>query len=540
MSDAHTFIKLVEGWGETQHGPNMSWIDTSSRFALDKIARAVGTAPVHIPVGLRAKIAEIQGTLPKDKVAFYNRALGTAESYGLNKNGDRWKRAELVAKHATFVDNARYFRHHANKLGIDPEYGRPIASAFNDKTDMVDLIILADLDKQAQEDIERLERGLSVPTSMGCRVKFDVCTICEHQARHRGEYCEHVKEGAIAPFGMCQVLPDGRVCGVDNPDPVFFDISRVTNPAFYGSENLLKVAATSSRPIVVCSARRAEDAGLVKKTRAETPVSKTAATSLGQKIADMIKELPGRIEGAVTADKIDAMAPVVDAACACAPRVPVDKLKAMAKKAGAGSVLATAHALGLILSPEEFGALADAAVAAPTPEAILACTETKTASDVLAVGVDAACARELWSYARERSYLQPILLSSMAAKTAGARFTPQNGPTNKVASEAYVRYRAAALAGMRSVDDRGMSLAAKLAETSARYVTPTSSAFALLAFCRGGPENQDVVRAQLLAKESSVADTLRETLRISGSMADDFGEDVMELMADNFLQSTRS
>ncbi len=565
MNEEHGFVKLVEGWGETQFGPNMSWIDTSSRFSLDKIAKAMGTPTTYIPGSLREKIAEIQGKLPRDKVAFYNRALGTAESYGLNKNGDQWRRGELVRKHATFVDNAKYFRHHANKES-DPFYGRPIASAFNERTDMVDLIILADLDKQAEDDIQRLERGLSVPTSMGCRVKFDVCLICAHQARHRGEYCEHVKEGASSPHGMCQVLPDGRICGVDNPDPVFFDISRVTNPAFYGSENLLKVAAGAggdrSKVIVVSSARRAEDAGLVKKTTPERPVAKTAATSLGQKIADMIKELPGRIDAAVVpgAEKIDAMAGVTADICARAARVPGDKLVAMAKKAGAERVLATAAALGMVLSPDEFGELAGASIESPTAEAILACGVTKAAGAVMDAAIDDEIARVLSPYAKDRSFLQPILLSSMSKAADHCKCTsdmkscghfkcvggiPQSGDKkpkahDKAASAAYVAYRAALLAGMRSVDDASQSLAAKLAETNQRYVTPTSSAFALLAFCRGGPENQDVVRVQLLAKQSSVADTHRETLRVSGSMADDFGEDVMELMADNFLQSTRS
>ena len=32
----HDFVKLVSGWGETQFGPNMVWIDTSSRFSLEK------------------------------------------------------------------------------------------------------------------------------------------------------------------------------------------------------------------------------------------------------------------------------------------------------------------------------------------------------------------------------------------------------------------------------------------------------------------------------------------------------------------------
>lgn len=565
MSD---FIKIVDGWGETKFGPNMSWIDTSSRFALDKIARATGVAEAYVPPALRAKIAEIQGSLPRNKVAFYNRALGTHESYGVNKNGDCWRRSELMRKHATFVDGARYFRHHKNKAGIDPDYGRPIASAFNDRTDMVDLIILADFDKQAEEDIQNLERGISVPTSMGCRVKFDVCLTCGNKARHRGEYCEHVKEGAAPPYGMCQVLPDGRVCGVDNPDPEFFDLSRVTNPAFVGSENLLKVASRGI--VVVSSAMRAELVGLMPKVaeRAERsgavavstikPEAKVKPSRLGQKIADMIKELPGRIESAVlpSGDKIDAMAPVAERMSRRVPQVPGDKMVEFAKKAGADRVLATTAAMGMVLSPDEFGALCGAAVAAPSAEEIIA---AKTAGRIMDAAIDAEVARALTPYALERSFLQPLLLSNMAKAASKCDCKPKDKncgdwkccggipqlpakkkQTDKVASDAYVRYRAALLAGLR-VDDVGAeALGAKLAETSSRYTTPTSAAFALLAFCRSEPDNQAVVSEQFLAKQSSVADTLRCTLRVSGSMADELGEEVMELMADNFLQSTRS
>lgn len=563
MSD---FIKIVDGWGETRFGPNMSWIDTSSRFALDKIARATGVSEAYVPPALRAKIAEIQGTLPRNKVAFYNRALGTHESYGVNKNGDCWRRSELMRKHASFVDGARYFRHHKNKAGIDPDYGRPIASAFNERTDMVDLIILADFDKQAEEDIQNLERGISVPTSMGCRVKYDVCLICANKARHRGEYCEHVKEAAAHPYGMCQVLPDGRVCGVDNPDPEFFDISRVTNPAFVGSENLLKVA--SSGIIVVSSALRAELVGLMPKQaeRAQRsgavavttvkPEPKVKASRLGQKIADMIKEIPGRIHTAVlpSGEKIDAMAPVAARLSARATQVPGDTMTALAKKAGIDRVLSTSAAMGLILSPAEFGVLCGAEVAEPRVEDIVA---VKVAGRVLDAAIDAEVARVLTPYALERSFLQPVLLSNMAKvadrcscketdkncgdwKCIGGIPQPKNKKTNKVASDAYIRYRAALLGNLRGDDIAVDSCGAKLAETSARYTTPTSAAFALLAFCRSEPENQDVVSGQFLAKQSSIADTLRCTLRVSGSMADELGEEVMELMADNFLQSTRS
>lgn len=555
----HDFIKLVDGWGETKYGPNMAWIDTSSIHAIEKIARAHGVPETFIPPPLRQKIAEIEGKLPRDKVAFYNRALGAFESYGINKNGDCWYQNELVRKHATFTSDGRYFRHHQNKAGVDPDFGRPIASAFNDKTQMVDLIILADLDKQAEEDIQSLERGDSIWTSMGCRVKHDVCLVCGNQAKHRGLYCEHVKEGAVYPFGMGQVLSDGRVCGVSNPDPVFFDISRVRNPAFVGSENLAKVAGAKGGVIVVSSAARAERAGLTKKVTSEKPVPKTASAS--DKLADMIKEVPMMAASDATtpdASKLDAMARAAEYLCATGKKLSKDKIKSMVKKAGSDSICATSAALGIVLSPDEFGAMlpGDLVVETPTPEAILRAMSTpvaKTAALALVSHVDHSVAKELAPLCADRSFLQPFLVNALL-KAAKAKPAPKctcaspssycgamgcrgHKITNKVASDAYLAYRAGLMLVADDVGNDAVVEAMKVAETTRRYVTKLGAAFALLAFCRTEAKNSDGSVSQILAKQSSVADTLPGTMCVSGTMADDFGEEVMEKMADNSLQS---
>ena len=187
--------KIIVNDGETEHGPDWTWIDMRAKHGLDKLA----SAGVHVPPPLVSKIEELKATMPRDKVAFYNRALGSFESFGLNRNGDGFDRPELVSRHGTFVKNAHYFMHHQNN---DPTLsrGRPVASAFNDRTDMVDLIIVADMDKCADQ-INALESGRRVPTSMGAKVAFDVCTICDHQAKKRDDYCEHVHKLANAPYG---------------------------------------------------------------------------------------------------------------------------------------------------------------------------------------------------------------------------------------------------------------------------------------------------------------------------------------------------
>ncbi len=65
------------------------------------------------------------------------------------------------------------------------------------------------------------------------------CSICNHVARSPADYCLHVRQGAMPPYGMRAILPDGRMCGVYNDYPRFFDDSYV----FIGAERSAKVMA---------------------------------------------------------------------------------------------------------------------------------------------------------------------------------------------------------------------------------------------------------------------------------------------------------
>lgn len=380
---------------------------------------------------------------------------------------------------------------------------------------------------EVEEDESYVVAGVAVHN---CRVKHDVCTICKHASRSPAEYCEHVHKTASLPFGMGQILGDGRVCGVMNPDPVFFDISRLPggNPAFRGSENLLKVASGSQRcAYVVGSGDRAIAQGLWSAQ----PTSKVAATTQtrGQKLADMIKRLPAEAKAAilpaVTAQKLDA----IDGCGLCGQGIPAAKIAELAKRASVPGVLSAATALGLILSPDEFSALVDGVnVSAPTAVDILSAPASKTARDLVTGDVDSLVVAELMPYAMERSYLQPVLLNHVGrqaqAKTAAKAVS--RGPVDKVASAAYVAYRRGVLATIDQTSVTGERQALKMAKTAARHVTPASACHAILAFCSDSS-------AQMLAKHSQSIDNRIGTPLVSGDMADDFGEDVLETMTDN-------
>jgi hypothetical protein len=76
----------------------------------------------------------------------------------------------------------------------------------------------------------------------------DVCSLkeCSKVARHREEYCQHVKRGARAPYGMNRILPDGRKCFVFNRKGHFNDISMVPVGADPIAFSLRKVAGLDS------------------------------------------------------------------------------------------------------------------------------------------------------------------------------------------------------------------------------------------------------------------------------------------------------
>lgn len=149
----------------------------------------------------------------------------------------RW--GSLAWGYPTFY-NAHRFRHHVNK---DPNkaYGFILGAFWDDR--MKRVILVSELIKTmcakmgALDLYNRIANGEFPDSSMGSKVPYDRCSICNHHARTPMEYCEHVRRGASPPYGMKSLLPDGRVCGVYNDYPRFFDDSFV----FIGAERSAKV-----------------------------------------------------------------------------------------------------------------------------------------------------------------------------------------------------------------------------------------------------------------------------------------------------------
>lgn len=165
-------------------------------------------------------------------------AMGAGEYYGANKNGDYFPDKALAEYHKTFEAMARVYRHHINR---DPQksMGKIVFSHYHPKMKRVELIL--ELDNSKSRDIlDKLEGGHLPAVSMGCRVPYDVCSICGNKAKTVAVYCNHLKTS------MGKILADGRRVYAINTMPKFFDLSVVTIPADRTASFLSKVACDKS------------------------------------------------------------------------------------------------------------------------------------------------------------------------------------------------------------------------------------------------------------------------------------------------------
>lgn len=171
-------------------------------------------------------------------------AIGASGPYPPNRNGDYFGIDVCRQYHPTFVKYAKVYRDHQNK-NPDKSYGFVKFSDYNDNMHRIELLVVLNGNKKAasrngglvaDEELNELEKKGNYPVSMSCFVSSDICSICGNKAKTRKEYCTGVDEGGMCKGGglknnITAVLDDGRqVCAI-NPDPKFFDISRVRRGA---------------------------------------------------------------------------------------------------------------------------------------------------------------------------------------------------------------------------------------------------------------------------------------------------------------------
>jgi hypothetical protein len=257
-------------------------------------------------------------------------AVGSYEVWGPNGNGDAFPRSGLMHKslptdkgtsedygYKTFEYYANFFKNHVNKPD-SPKFGEVIFSHYNPTLERVELIVGLFSDK-AKDIIDKIENGENIAVSMGTKVPYDVCSICQHKAKTRAEYCEHASKymNAIVDKDLAEkwsiklkkIIQVGSKVFVFNDYPKFFDISHIYIGADRTAFSLGKIASQNYVNIPfqlsseVAEAYSMDDAWFNKIADVKTSQDKFALIDKGSSI---IKPIGGKFsnEGDIKKIKI--------------------------------------------------------------------------------------------------------------------------------------------------------------------------------------------------------------------------------------------
>lgn len=239
--------KQVQFFGKTASGVYCQSL-FGSAGAFEKVAGAPPFADWDTGDELRKYISKLTKEDRSKNAYVLVNALGAGEYFGSNINADYFPWNALAHEgddygHKTFL-RAHAFQHHVNK---DPlkAFGTPTLSLLNTKMKRVELVIRLDREKAKAEGadgiIVRIDKGEFPDVSMGCKVPYDICSICGNRSKTRSDYCVHMMPSPDMRdvYGPNKILEDGRKVYVINTVPRFFDISFV----FIGADKTAKVMA---------------------------------------------------------------------------------------------------------------------------------------------------------------------------------------------------------------------------------------------------------------------------------------------------------
>lgn len=225
-------------------------------------------------------------------------AMGATEKVGPNRNADGYRDAMLRRDHSTFEKNARWFLNHQNRDKAI-SYGYVPKAYYNTDLSRVELIAALNATKEAanrngnlvaERTLNKLASNRDVDVSMSCGIPFDVCALCGHKAKHRGEYCKSASNGGCCTYGGCfsklgTVYDDGAHQYVDNPHCNFFDISDVSDTR--GADRTAFITGKVAGHYVPGGAELAELMGLVPPDHLLEP-SKVAQLRCLRKLAEAV------------------------------------------------------------------------------------------------------------------------------------------------------------------------------------------------------------------------------------------------------------
>lgn len=234
-------------------------------------------------------------------------AIGETERYGCNRNGDGFSRHTCKTAHHTFVSEARYYRHH-KKGGVSKSFGYVKASTYNPEMGRIELLVIGNGTPEAarrnggnvipEKTLNQLADGDPVPWSMGCKLPHDVCAVCGHKAASPKVYCDEGdglgdgchdrvtgEPGLGCKHGLCKLNKNGQIQYVDNPNPVFHDISEVSRPADRTAYGWIADYLTKSAGI-----KSAEIAHVIYRDDIATDMSQGVPADIASLFRDLVSE----------------------------------------------------------------------------------------------------------------------------------------------------------------------------------------------------------------------------------------------------------
>jgi len=312
-------------------------------------------------------------------------ALGGSEVWGDNHNGDDFPAhpAPIIVDgqpvenwglvpgdpakedwgYGTFPRFAHIFRQHRNKISEGhPEYGHVLFSAWNPRMHRVELVARVRRNEPDIQDIvEPIEKGEPSCVSMGTRVPWDLCSVCNNRAKNTKEYCQHLR------LQMRELLPNGTRIRAINFKPLFFDISFVrkgADPTAWVLENLTgeKVAAEPDR--IILSAELGERVYGEKMAGEISGILENVGKDDDDKDSALTKKVPGYAVASEEADPAHAEAvrfftqKIVPKLRETEKPMPDDLAGKLAAEYSLEEIWASLHAAGMVLLPVEFQKLA--------------------------------------------------------------------------------------------------------------------------------------------------------------------------------------
>jgi len=211
-----------------------------------KVAAAVlsGSAEIHPEI-----VEFIENLQPEDTKSYVLAiAMGCGEFWGSNLNADYFGWDELYpadpkAKYGfkTFMGNKMFRRH--KHTDTSPYFGRVVMVAYNEQMGRVEVIYTLDHDKpENDKTLRNMDKGIFPQVSMGCKIAYDVCTVCGHRSDNGKRRCDHIR------LRRNHIYPDGTKAMMDNIRPIFFDLSIVDVPADCTAWSVKKVASMAYIP----------------------------------------------------------------------------------------------------------------------------------------------------------------------------------------------------------------------------------------------------------------------------------------------------